>query len=80
MPQASEHNTPANPARGQCAYCEDALTPTRPWQRFCSGRCRDRYHADERRHALVTHRARPRSTLIVDGLAAALDEEMNRVF
>ena len=57
----SEQHTPAKPGSGECARCATPLNPTRPWQRFCSVRCRNRWHAEERRQALAAYRADARN-------------------
>ena len=35
-----------------CLQCETEFTPRKPWQKFCSSACRDRFH-NERRKRLV---------------------------
>jgi len=44
-----------------CAQCSRSLSRFRPWQRFCSGRSRIRWHAEERRQALAAYRSNERT-------------------
>lgn len=32
----------------QCRYCNTSFTPARPWQGFCSTKCRNHWHLDRR--------------------------------
>lgn len=68
-----EKNTPLNRVRGYCEQCQGQFSPTRPWQRFCSGSCRNLWHAEERRQALAAYRSNQardkRDTLTGDGHA-----------
>jgi len=43
--------------RTTCAQCPRSLSRSRPWQRFCSERCRIQWHAKERRQALAAYRS-----------------------
>lgn len=52
--------THTEPRPDQCESCHGSLSPIRPWQRFCSARCRNRWHAEERRQALAAYRSNER--------------------
>ena len=43
--------------RTTCEQCPRSLNPSRPWQRFCSARCRSQWHVKERRQALAAYRS-----------------------
>jgi len=47
-----------------CAYtpCKKQFTPKRPWQIFCSSRCRNKYHVELRQRALRQFRGEPDPT------------------
>jgi endogenous inhibitor of DNA gyrase (YacG/DUF329 family) len=47
--------------RTTCAQCPRSLNRSRPWQRFCSERCRIQWHAEERRQALTAYRSDQRN-------------------
>ncbi len=51
---------PSEPRR-TCAQCPRSLNRSRPWQRFCSVCCRNRWHAAERRQALAAYRCDERN-------------------
>ena len=51
-----EMKAPSVP-RTTCAQCHRSLSRSRPWQRFCSGRCRIQWHAEERRQGLAAYRS-----------------------
>jgi len=52
--------THTEPRTDQCEHCHGSLSPIRPWQRFCSEHCRNRWHAEERRQALAAYRSNER--------------------
>ena len=54
--------TPTKPRTDQCDYCHGSLNSVRPWQRFCSDRCRNRWHAQEQRQARAPYQAAVETT------------------
>lgn len=38
------HPQPAQATTKPCAACGEPITARRPWQRFCSQKCRNSYH------------------------------------
>ena len=44
-----------------CVQCLGLLSCSRKWQRFCSESCRNQWHAEERRQALVAYRSEKRN-------------------
>jgi predicted nucleic acid-binding Zn ribbon protein len=42
--------------KSKCQCCRKAFRATKPWQRFCSPKCRDEWHNDETRKAKAAWR------------------------
>ena len=36
-----------------CKFCNDLFTPNRPWQEFCSLKCRNNFHNDKKYDSLI---------------------------
>ena len=52
-----EHGLSRKMEPRHCPTCETQFAPSRRWQKFCSETCRDGWHNEERRKALVVYRA-----------------------
>jgi len=44
----------------KCNWCQRQFVPGTAWARFCSTRCHDSYHCDERKKAIAAYRAQQR--------------------
>lgn len=57
MSTPAMHLAPVGKAQRACETCGSMFTPKRGWARFCSGDCRNAFHAAEARVKKIRQRA-----------------------
>lgn len=56
MNTAPMHANASSPREVACLVCEAVFVPRKPWAKFCSSACRNRFHHDKRTVEALTKR------------------------